>query len=186
MKILGSIAEYTGVAELSRMGKRQLIFQVLNFGLIIASALTIWKGLMLATGSESPIVVVLSGSMEPAFHRGDLLFLTNNHDEPLKVGDIVVFKIKDRDIPIVHRIIKLHQKEDKSLKILTKGDNNSVDDRGLYAADQVWLGKSDIVGRARGFLPYIGMVTILMNDYPKMKYIMLGILAIFVLVHRES
>lgn len=26
-----------------------------------------------------------------------------------------------------------------------------------------------MVGRARGFLPYVGMVTILMNEYPKVK-----------------
>lgn len=50
----------------------QLAFQVLNFLMIIFSALMIWKGLMCYTGSESPIVVVLSGSMEPAFYRGDL------------------------------------------------------------------------------------------------------------------
>lgn len=186
MKLITSIAEYTGIADLGRMNKRQLIFQVLNFGLIIASALTIWKGLMLGTGSESPIVVVLSGSMEPAFHRGDLLFLTNHEEDPIRVGDIVVFKIKGRDIPIVHRVIKLHEKEDGTYKILTKGDNNSVDDRGLYAQDQVWLGKSDIVGRARGFVPYIGMVTIWMNDYPKLKYVVLGLLAMFVLVQRDG
>ena len=30
----------------------------------------IWKGLMFITKSESPVVVVLSGSMEPAFQRG--------------------------------------------------------------------------------------------------------------------
>lgn len=48
--------------------------------------------------------------MEPAFYRGDLLFLTNYKDDPLKAGDIVVFKIEGRDIPIVHRIIKLHEK----------------------------------------------------------------------------
>lgn len=184
--VLSSFAEYTGLAELSRMSKRQLIFQVLNFGLIIASALTIWKGLMLVTGSESPIVVVLSGSMEPAFHRGDLLFLTNHSEDPVRVGDIVVFKIKGRDIPIVHRVIKLHEKEDGTYKILTKGDNNSVDDRGLYATDQVWLERSDIVGRARGFVPYVGMITILMNDYPKLKYVVLGVLGIFVLVHRDT
>ena len=52
---------------------------------------------------------------------------------------------------------------------MTKGDNNSVDDRGLYAPGQQWLEKSDMVGRARGFLPYVGMVTILMNEYPKVK-----------------
>lgn len=63
---------------------------------------------MIVTGSESPIVVVLSGSMEPAFHRGDLLFLTNRVD-PIATGDIVVFKIEGRDIPIVHRVIKTHE-----------------------------------------------------------------------------
>lgn len=37
----------------------QLYYQVLNFGMIVSSALMIWKGLMVITGSESPIVVVL-------------------------------------------------------------------------------------------------------------------------------
>ena len=55
------------------------------------------------------IVSFLSGSMEPAFYRGDLLFLTNLQD-PIRTGEIVVFKIKDRDIPIVHRVIKVHEK----------------------------------------------------------------------------
>lgn len=48
--------------------------------------------------------------MEPAFYRGDLLFLTNYQDEPIQAGEILVFKVKDRDIPIVHRVIKLHEK----------------------------------------------------------------------------
>lgn len=81
----------------------QLAYQVLNFAMIVSSALMIWKGLMVVTGSESPIVVVLSGSMEPAFHRGDLLFLTDHHEEPIRAGEIVVFKIEGREIPIVHR-----------------------------------------------------------------------------------
>ncbi|GFO35950.1 signal peptidase complex catalytic subunit sec11 [Plakobranchus ocellatus] len=145
----------------------------------------IWKGLMVVTGSESPIVVVLSGSMEPAFYRGDLLLLTNHKEEPIRVGEIVVFKIEGRDIPIVHRVLKVHEKEDGTVKFLTKGDNNSVDDRGLYARGQLWLEKKDVVGRAKGFLPYAGIVTILMNDYPKFKYAILAFLGIFVLTHRE-
>lgn len=47
--------------------------------------------------------------MEPAFQRGDILFLTNG-DEPLRVGEVVVFKLEDRDIPIVHRIMTVHEK----------------------------------------------------------------------------
>jgi signal peptidase len=41
--------------------------------------------------------------MEPAFHRGTT-------DEPIRVGEIVVFKIEGRDIPIVHRVLKVHEK----------------------------------------------------------------------------
>jgi signal peptidase len=54
--------------------------------------------------------------MEPAFQRGDILFLTNQ-DDPIRVGEIVVFKIKDRDIPIVHRVMKVHEKSDGSVKL---------------------------------------------------------------------
>jgi len=48
--------------------------------------------------------------MEPAFYRGDLLFLTNYKEEPVRVGDIVVFKVEGRDIPIVHRVLKVHER----------------------------------------------------------------------------
>jgi len=88
----------------------QLFYQGLNFAMIVSSALMIWKGLMVVTGSESPIVVVLSGSMEPAFQRGDLLFLTNYKEDPIRVGEIVVFKVEGREIPIVHRVLKIHEK----------------------------------------------------------------------------
>jgi signal peptidase len=64
----------------------------MNLAMIVFSALMIWKGLMAATGSDSPVVVVLSGSMEPAFQRGDILLLDNNKED-IHVGDIVVFKI---------------------------------------------------------------------------------------------
>jgi signal peptidase len=118
------------ILELKKLwaNKRQLTFQLLNLAMIVFSALMIWKGLMFMTKSESPVVVVLSGSMEPAFQRGDILFL-NNSVEKVFVGDVVVFKIKDRDIPIVHRILKVHEKHDGRVELLTKGDNNRVDDR---------------------------------------------------------
>lgn len=35
----------------------------------MTSALIIWKAMMCVTGTESPVVVVLSGSMEPGFQR---------------------------------------------------------------------------------------------------------------------
>jgi signal peptidase len=166
------------------MRKRQLAHQVLNLAMIVCSALMIWKSLMVVTESDSPVVVVLSGSMEPAFYRGDILFLHMGFT-PFRAGDIVVFKVADREIPIVHRIIKVHEKESGAVDILTKGDNNQVDDRGLYAASQSYINKEHVIGRAKGYLPYIGMVTIIMNDYPIVKYILVGLMGLFVLTTKE-
>lgn len=108
-----------------------------------------WKLISVVTNNESPIVVVLSESMSPAFERGDILFLENAFRTIHNVGDICVFKLKGKDIPIVHRVIKVHQ-EEKNAFILTKGDHNEVHDRGLYNRDQRWLLPADIVGRVKG------------------------------------
>lgn len=66
-----------------------------------------WKGLSVFADSPSPIVVVLSGSMEPAFQRGDLLVLWNrNIVKETQVGEVVVYNVKGKDIPIVHRVVR--------------------------------------------------------------------------------
>ena len=68
--------------------------------------------------------MVLSGSMEPAFYRGDILFL-NMGRAPLRTGEIVVFNIDGRDIPIVHRIIKFHERTPGGrIDILTKASSS--------------------------------------------------------------
>jgi signal peptidase I len=46
--------------------------------------------------------------MEPAFYRGDLLFLTNFPNVRYETGDITVYKIPNAAIPIVHRVLETH------------------------------------------------------------------------------
>ena len=95
------------LGSLSSLQPRQLLLQVLNFALVLSTAFMLWKGLSVATDSPSPIVVVLSGSMEPAFQRGDLLFLWNrNLMRETQVGEIVVYNVKGKEIPIVHRVVR--------------------------------------------------------------------------------
>jgi signal peptidase len=163
---------------------RKAATQVLNLGTVVFSALMLWKGLMLVTGSESPVVVVLSGSMEPGFHRGDILFLSLT-DTPFKPGDVTVFSIEGRDIPIVHRTHNVHEDGLDKLSIVTKGDNNNVDDRGLYKPGQLFLKKKNVIGRAYAFIPYVGMITIWLNDFPWLKHVMIGMMAFFVMIGRE-
>ncbi|KAL0342084.1 UNVERIFIED_CONTAM: Signal peptidase complex catalytic subunit SEC11C [Sesamum calycinum] len=144
--------------------------------MIVASALMIWKTLMCVTGSESPVVVVLSESMEPGFSRGDILFLYLSRD-PIRVG---------RDIPIVHRIIKVHERKDTGeVDILTKGDNNEGDDIPLYAPDQYWLQRQHIMGRAVGFLPYVGWATIIMTEKPIIKYVLISVLGLLAITSND-
>lgn len=114
-----SLLDSLGMSELRRLNVRQQLSQILNFALILATAFMLWKGLSIATDSPSPIVVVLSGSMEPAFQRGDLLFLWNRNLDMNKedggfggtqVGEIVVYNTGTA-IPIVHRVVRRHKGE---------------------------------------------------------------------------
>lgn len=190
------------LGSFSSLKPRQLATQVLNFALVLSTAFMLWKGLSVFTNSSSPIVVVLSGSMEPAFQRGDLLFLWNRGIDT-QVGEIVVYNVRGKDIPIVHRVVRrfgggyvlslwpsndLLLTGDRSapLQLLTKGDNNMADDTELYARGQDFLDRSkDVVGSVVGYMPYVGYVTILLSEYPWLKTVMLGIMGLTVVLQRE-
>ncbi|PKS06716.1 hypothetical protein jhhlp_006790 [Lomentospora prolificans] len=164
---------------------RHLASQLLTFGLILSSAFMMWKGLSIVTDSPSPIVVVLSGSMEPAFQRGDLLFLWNrNLLAETEVGEVVVYNVKNKDIPIVHRVVRKFGTGPHA-KLLTKGDNNVGDDTELYAKGQDYLEREDIIGSVVGYFPFVGYVTILLSEYPWLKTAMLGIMGLVVVLQRE-
>ena len=70
--------------------------------MIVSSALIMWRGIMLVFYTESPMVVVLSGSMEPSMYRGDILVLIKKPH--IEIGDVIVYQIENEKIPIVHRI----------------------------------------------------------------------------------
>ncbi|KAM0800430.1 signal peptidase complex catalytic subunit sec11, partial [Usnea florida] len=160
---------------------RLALTQLLNFALVLSTAFMLWKGLSVATDSPSPIVVVLSGSMEPAFQRGDLLFLWNRGRDT-QVGEVVVYNVKGKDIPIVHRVVR----SDDPLRLLTKGDNNLADDTELYARGQDYLTRStDIIGSVVGYVPFVGYVTILLSEHPWLKTVLLGLMGVMVVVQRE-
>ncbi|KAH7127465.1 hypothetical protein EDB81DRAFT_889262 [Dactylonectria macrodidyma] len=171
---------------LSSLGNpRQAAAQLMNFALILSTAFMMWKGLSVITDSPSPIVVVLSGSMEPAFQRGDLLFLWNrNLMSETQVGEVVVYEVRDKDIPIVHRIVRKFGSGEKA-KLLTKGDNNMSDDTELYAKGQDYLVRKDIIGSVVGFVPFVGYVTIVLSENPWLKTVMLGIMGLLVVLQRE-
>merc|ERR1719263_2678082 len=109
----------------------------------------------------------------------------------IETGDIIVYKIHTDPIPIVHRLTSVQEipdpdKPGKTKRIfLSKGDNNPVDDRGLYPKDKVYLDESNVVAHVWATIPYSGYMTLLMNDYPIAKYTMIGLMFIGVLLNKD-
>jgi signal peptidase I len=183
------IEAFSGYAEEFKQSlkrPRKFLVSVLNLGAVVFSALMLWKLLMVTSGSEYPVVVVMSGSMEPGFHRGDILFLSLTQ-EKFQAQDITVFQVEGKEIPIVHRTLNVHDAEisKKSLAVLTKGDNNNLDDRGLYNRGQNFLAHKNMMGRAKGIMPNAGIITIWLNDYPWFKIAVIVWMVFFALIGRD-
>ena len=96
--------------------------------------------------------VVLSGSMEPTYHTGSLLYVKSVDPQDLRVGDPITFMLNE-DTVATHRIIEiLPDEEDSSvLRFRTQGDANDAPD-GEIAFSQVF-------GRAAFHLPLLGYLT---------------------------
>lgn len=143
----------------------------------------IWNVLKLTLWTESPVVVVLSGSMEPSMYRGDILFLHKN--TPIQNGDIIVYSLEGENIPIVHRVTIVQKDEKGELRYLTKGDNNPVDDRGLYTRGMYYLNDKQVIGKVAGIIPHAGYLTIVLNDYPMIKFLVLGGMMLSVIMSKD-
>lgn len=124
--------------------------------------------LQVALNTEAPIVVVVSGSMEPSIREGDLLFVMGANPEDIKNGtaedkngDVIVFDARGLWVgapeePIVHRVIDKYLVGD-IWYFRTKGDANSLPDRAPVP-------ESRIIGVVIGGIPYIGWVKILLTE----------------------
>lgn len=151
---------------------------------LTGTAIVLWKLIMLMCYSEIPIVVVLSGSMEPGYYRGDLLILTQPR-KPVEVGDIVVFKVKGREVPIVHRVHRMHITTNGTKRILTKGDNNYQHDEGLYNPGQFFIDEEDIMGRSVVYIPHVGSLTITMSETPFLRHAVIVVLLVIVFLFHD-
>ena len=144
--------------------RRNLTKLVLASYAVIGSYM-IWKLVGIFLNNDFPIVCVLSESMEPGFKRGDILFIRPNE---YNVGNVAVFQVYANSIPIVHRVIKK-----TGDKILTKGDNNYLDDVGLYRKGKTMLLKEEMRAGVFGYIPFFGMITIWINQIPGLKPLMM-------------
>eukprot|EP00796_Vickermania_ingenoplastis_P011365 gene11365-7871_t len=167
--------------------RRDVVRQICTILVFISIAMVGWRHVEYLTHCPSSMVVVISGSMEPGYYRGDLLLLQRRPDSPVRVGDIIVYHLHGRSIPIVHRVLRLHRRErDGKTLYLTKGDNNLFDDRHLYPPGVEWVEEENIIGKAFAYIPRIGYLTLIMAELPFVRYLSIGLILFFFLTLEED
>ena len=110
--------------------------------------------------SHFDILVVRSGSMEPAIRTGGVVLIDTNARD-LRIGDVASFRDAQGADIITHRVVAL-----RDGGFVTRGDANRSDDATLRRP-------ADVVGRERMSLPYLGFVLYLIQR-PLVFVLLLG------------
>lgn len=116
----------------------------------------------------SHLNVVVSGSMEPAFYRGDIVAIENVHtfygtqefdpENDVHVGDVVVYDAAWYDDPVIHRVIEIDT-INGSKYYMIKGDNNQNPDP-YYVEPSRIKAKVITVGGNLLVIPKLGYITL--------------------------
>lgn len=106
------------------------------------------------------VYTVLSGSMEPAFPTGSVIYVQKIECQHLKVGDPITFVLSD-DTVATHRIIEiLTDKSDPNTTYYrTKGDANMHADGALVHC-------RNVIGKPVLAIPYLGYIAAYIQNPP--------------------
>lgn len=103
---------------------------------------------------------VVSNSMEPAISTYAMCIMQKVHPEDigkLAVGDIVVYRERDSDSLIIHRLLEIRPNVDGTgLEYITKGDHNQYQDRYPVTAEQI---RGKVVAIGNWTAPIISLFT---------------------------
>lgn len=78
------------------------------------------------------VFTVLSGSMEPTYHVGSLIYVKDVDPYELESGDVITFML-DEDTVATHRVVEVVPDENDPtvVRFRTKGDANDAEDGSL-------------------------------------------------------
>lgn len=114
---------------------------------------------------------VLSGSMEPAYHVGSLIYVKACDPADVEVGDPITF-VLDEDLNVAtHRVVEI---DAENQHFYTKGDaNNAPDGAPVYF--------KNLIGRPVFTIPYLGYFSNWITTPPGM-YVALAAAGVFLIL----
>lgn len=118
---------------------------------------------------------VISGSMEPTYPTGSLLYVKSVDQKELKVGDAITFML-DENTVATHRIIEIIPDEEDSsvLRFRTQGDANET-------ADGAPVHYKNIIGKPVFSIPYLGYFANFVQNPPGL-YLAIGFSVVLLLL----
>lgn len=96
------------------------------------------------------VFTVLSGSMEPTYHTGSLLYVKKVNPSLIEAGQPITFLL-DEDTVATHRVVAVVPDGDDPtvIRFRTKGDANEAEDGGL-------VHYKNVIGIPVFSIPYLG------------------------------
>ncbi len=119
------------------------------------------------------VLTVLSGSMEPTYHTGSLIFVKPTDPKTLQVGDVITFLTGEKT-NVTHRIVEIvpDDADPSVLRFGTQGDANSIRD-GLLVHER------NVLGVPMLSIPLLGYFVNWVQSPPGL-YIAIGVVAALV------
>lgn len=121
------------------------------------------------------VFTVLSGSMEPTYHTGALIYVKEVDYKEIEPGQVITFMLDEKTIA-THRVVEVvPDDEDPSvLRYKTKGDANEAEDGSL-------VHYKNVLGTPVFTIPYLGYLANFIQHPPGM-YIAISVGAILLIL----
>ena len=114
---------------------------------------------------------VISGSMEPEYSVGDLLYVKEVNPNSIKVGDPITFILNEDLVVATHRVIEIDAEKQH---FYTKGDANQI-------ADSEPVHFNNVIGVPEFSIPKLGYVSDFVQNPPG-TYITIGVGILLILL----
>ena len=114
---------------------------------------------------------VISGSMEPAYSVGDLLYVKKVNPNNIKVGDAITFILNEDLVVATHRVVDI---DAENKRFYTKGDANEI-------VDSEPVHFNNVIGVPQFAIPKLGYVSDFVQNPPG-SYITIGVGILLILI----
>lgn len=95
-------------------------------------------------------MTVLSGSMEPAFHVGSLIYVKDIEPENITVGMPITFVLNDDLLVATHRVVNVERFDTKLQEVLDADGNPVLDEKGKPITEEVALDEPSFYFTTKG------------------------------------